>query len=337
MVENTGNVGIGTSSPSQKLDVRSPANFLAINVGDSTQTNYSTLVLASDSGVVQLWKAGSDYSGWGGATSLNLYNSSGPVAIFSNGTINNCLFLDNLGELGIGITNPTSKLHVYNSTAATNVYATIQNSLSTNQAGLQLRTATASANWIMYIPGSSSDLRLFNGSDRVVFLANGTTQLNGTLTMNNQAINGVFSIQQNTSSRWRFDQNGDGYLSGTLSVGQGSVVAGTGHSLFVRDNNGGSSVQLSRTGIAATEVVLIGGDLISAYWFGIIEDSTGLRIPITSQDGVAYFETGVSVGRQYTVDVNQRIAIYVKTNGSFGCKRTVGDRTYSVSLFVIWR
>ena len=334
---NGGNVGIGTTSPSQKLDVRGPANFLAINVGDSIQTNYSTLVLGSDSGAAQLWKAGSIYSGWGGATSLNLYNSSGPVAIFSNGTINNCLFLNNSGNLGIGITNPTSKLYVYNSTAATHAYVTIQNSLSTHQAALQLATLTVNANWTMYIPGSSSDLRLFNGSDRVVFLANGTTQLNGTLTMSNQAINGVYSIQQHTSSRWRFDQNGDGYLSGTLSVGQGMVVAGTGHSLFVRDDNGGSSVQLSRTGIAGTEVVLIDSDITNAYWFGIIQDSTGLTASITSQNGVAYFETGVSAGREYTVDVNQKIYIYVKTNGSFGCKRTVGNRTYSVSLFVIWR
>ena len=325
----TKNVGIGTVSPTTLLHLQSATPTLTIKGTGSGEFGLKIIDGGSAS------TAGLTYNSITGEQRLNGAQSYVYQTFYAGGS--EWMRITSGGNVGIGITNPTSKLYVYNSTAATHAYVTIQNSLSTHQAALQLATLTVNANWTMYIPGSSSDLRLFNGSDRVVFLANGTTQLNGTLTMSNQAINGVYSIQQHTSSRWKFDQNGDGYLSGTLSVGQGMVVAGTGHSLFVRDNNGGSSVQLSRTGIGATEVVLIGSDLINAYWFGIIQDSTGLTASITSQNGVAYFETGVSAGREYTVDVNQKIYIYVKTNGSFAAKRTVGNRTYSVSLFVIWR
>ena len=325
----TKNVGIGTVSPTTLLHLQSATPTLTIKGTGSGEFGLKIIDGGSAS------TAGLTYNSITGEQRLNGAQSYVYQTFYAGGS--EWMRITSGGNVGIGITNPTSKLYVYNSTAATHAYVTIQNSLSTHQAALQLATLTVNANWTMYIPGSSSDLRLFNGSDRVVFLANGTTQLNGTLTMSNQAINGVYSIQQHTSSKWKFDQNGDGYLSGTLSVGQGMVVAGTGHSLFVRDNNGGSSVQLSRTGIGATEVVLIGSDLINAYWFGIIQDSTGLTASITSQNGVAYFETGVSAGREYTVDVNQKIYIYVKTNGSFAAKRTVGNRTYSVSLFVIWR
>ena len=226
-ITSTGSVGIGTTSPGKTLHVAGSAKIgsgtsvegglLTINGGSSNQVNITHessntwgLLLGYGDGTIS-----GGYHGVNHAAIVNVQNA--PLHFGANN--NAYMTILGNGNVGIGITNPTSKLYVFNSTAATNAYVTIQNSLSTHQAALQLATLTVNANWTMYIPGSSSDLRLFNGSDRVVFLANGTTQLNGTLTMNNQAINGVYSIQQNTSSRWRFDQNGDGYLSGTFRVG----------------------------------------------------------------------------------------------------------------------
>jgi len=208
-IDDIGNVGIGTTSPEKTLEINGDI-LLSYN-----STPKKLFFERSDGGAT-----GQIYMDGVSASSNMVINSAS-----GTGTINlavddiSSIYVNSARKIGIGTTNPTSKLHVYNSTAATNVYVTIQNSLSTNQAALQLATASASANWIMYIPGSSSDLRLYNGSDRVVFLSNGTTQLNGTLTMNNQAINGVYSIQQHTSSKWKFDQNGNGYLSGILYVG----------------------------------------------------------------------------------------------------------------------
>ena len=208
VINNDGNVGIGTTSPGHSLEI-SKNSYPGLRISSNLDFPYLQFYNGGNTANSRLLEIAADFDGY----NFTSYNDDNSVKTQS------IMLLNSNGNVGIGTTNPTSKLHVFNSTAATNAYVTIQNSLSTHQAGLQLLTATASASWFMYIPGSSSDLRLFNGSDRVVFLANGTTQLNGTLTMNNQAINGVFSIQQNTSSRWRFDQNGDGYLSGIFRVG----------------------------------------------------------------------------------------------------------------------
>jgi hypothetical protein len=268
-------------------------------------------------------------------------NAKGYVWNFENtdlvfGTNNSSrMTIKNDGYVGIGLTNPSYRLHTYET--GDHNYLTVENGSSGFQSALRLKTATTNADWIMYIPASSNDLRLYNsGFDKVVFYQNGSTQLNGTLLMNNQAITGVYSIQQNTSTNWKFDQNGDGYVSDTFAIGRTSVITETGHK-FIIQGGGGSSVQLNRDSIGATEVVLIAGDLISAYWFGVIQDSAGTYLPITSQDGTAYFESGISSGREYTASTGNRIYIYVKTNGSFAAKRTAGSRTYSVTLFVIWR
>ena len=74
------------------------------------------------------------------------------------------------GKVGIGTNAPTSKLHTY--VTADHNYLTIENSTA-NQAALQWKTSTTNADWIAYIPTSSSDLRLYSGGDLVTFKTDG--------------------------------------------------------------------------------------------------------------------------------------------------------------------
>ncbi|MDD2224627.1 MAG: hypothetical protein PHP97_00495, partial [Candidatus Shapirobacteria bacterium] len=108
---DNGNVGIGTTNPSYKLDIQNTSTSMAVNIGSVAQTLYSDLVLHTNGGSGEIFKAGSAYTSWGGPSSLNIYNSSGPIAFHSNGTVNS-MFLSTAGNLGIGTTAPTSKLHV---------------------------------------------------------------------------------------------------------------------------------------------------------------------------------------------------------------------------------
>ena len=121
-----GSVGIGTTNPGYKLDVNSGgtgdvarfyssgATETAIYVGDTGNSGYSVLVLDSNASAGQIWKGGASYSNWGGAKSLNIYNGEGPIAFHSNNTANS-MFLDTSGNLGIGTSSPTKKLHVASS------------------------------------------------------------------------------------------------------------------------------------------------------------------------------------------------------------------------------
>jgi hypothetical protein len=322
-LNTAGNVGIGTTNPGARLEIRS-TDILTLRLRRTGfLSNSGIIAFENDNGI----------QGYFGVVNNGIIGFSASQDLVGGGRT--FLTLDSSNDrVGIGLTNPSSKLHIYGTGA--DQYLTVENGSSGFQSALRLKTATTNANWVMYIQGSSTDLRLWNGSDKVIFYQNGSTQLNGTLLMNNQAITGVYSIQQNTSTKWKFDQNGDGYVSNTLAIGTQYVVSGTGHKLFIQ-GNGGSSVQLDRDSIGATEVVLIGGDLTSAYWFGVIKDSAGTYLSITSQNGTAYSGTGISSGREYTTSTGNRISIYLKTNASLAAIRTAGPLTYSVTLFVIWR
>ena len=52
--------------------------------GNATQTSYMNLIITSNSGNAQIWKSGTGYSGYGGTSSLNIYNSNANIAFFSN-------------------------------------------------------------------------------------------------------------------------------------------------------------------------------------------------------------------------------------------------------------
>jgi len=140
-IENSGNIGIGTNSPSTKLEVISSTNSVAkfisttdksiVNIGNtSSTTSYSSVVFESNSGLGQIWKAGTAYSSWGGVGALNIYNSAGPIAFHPNANAN-AMFLSTSGNVGIGTTGPSSKLHVNGLTQTSGIISLSRGAVST--------------------------------------------------------------------------------------------------------------------------------------------------------------------------------------------------------------
>ncbi len=91
-ITNAGNVGIGTTNPTSKLQLKGDGTYIEVRAGDNSQA-------------VQL---GTDSSGDG---LLQLYSDQGIVKIKLYGEAASPSYI-NAGNLGIGTTGPSKKLHV---------------------------------------------------------------------------------------------------------------------------------------------------------------------------------------------------------------------------------
>lgn len=106
---NSGLVGIGTASPTDKLTVYEGR----INIRDVTPTDFSVLEFGNNMTALGggFFLAGSTATGYGGPNSMNLVNlTSGPVALGTNNKIDVTLISN--GNLGIGTSTPTQKLEL---------------------------------------------------------------------------------------------------------------------------------------------------------------------------------------------------------------------------------
>ena len=92
-INSSGNVGIGTTTPTMKLQIKSPSGDNGIALIQSSST----------AKIAQIIQTGS------GDGALLLTNGSGAQTILIRGTGNSYL---NAGNLGIGTTSPLAKLHV---------------------------------------------------------------------------------------------------------------------------------------------------------------------------------------------------------------------------------
>ena len=123
LVLDRGSVGIGNTNPAYKLDVDGGASTVSarfynssniatvIYIGDSGNTDYSNMVLQTNSGTGEIFKAGTGFTSYGGALALNIYNSNGAIAFHPNNTAN-AMFISTSSNVGIGNTTPNEKLEL---------------------------------------------------------------------------------------------------------------------------------------------------------------------------------------------------------------------------------
>jgi hypothetical protein len=94
---NTGNVGIGTSSPATKLDINNGS--LQVKSADNTGTN-AVIKAISNNGTASTW-----------LTFNGVSVSSGNACVFYNGTTEN-MRINSSGNVGIGTSSPSTKLNI---------------------------------------------------------------------------------------------------------------------------------------------------------------------------------------------------------------------------------
>ena len=170
----SGNVGIGTTSPTLKLQVTSVNNFVGI-INSTSAANSSFLTFTDPSTTLS--------SGFG-----PIIGSMGNNLIFGRGGVSEYMRIDSSGNVGIGTSSPVSKLDIGTgnlnfSGTAQRITGDFSNTTQANKVGFQTST-TNGPTVVAAIPNGSSTItqwRAYNSSDPdnsayITMVANGLSQ-----------------------------------------------------------------------------------------------------------------------------------------------------------------
>ena len=186
-INSSGNVGIGTSSPSYKLQVSGGAVRLNAQVEALSAPAFTTSNSGSNSSQIWLTRSSTQHQGisFRGAVAndYGIYNKASDDGIYfgywgGGGSWTDTMYLSTGANVGIGINSPTAKLHVYggsnnqfkvessgaeaNFTLAGTSYGQINNSVG----DLYITTDAASTN-LIFRTASTERMRI-DGSGNVL-------------------------------------------------------------------------------------------------------------------------------------------------------------------------
>jgi trimeric autotransporter adhesin len=363
---SNGSVGIGTAFPAYKLDVDSLSSQIAarfynssnvstvVYIGDTGNSDFSDLILQSDSGQGEIFKVGTVFNSYGGTLSLNIYNSNGAIAFHPNNTAN-AMFIANDAKVGINNTNPSEKLHVtgnirvtgayYDSANASGTSGQILSSTGTGTAWIAASSGggisgSGTTNYVTKWTGSTAvgDSSIFDNGNVGIGTALPGTKLDvaGNGRFSNGA-SGALIVKHNYSfgqPNWGIKIDGDtstsgGYLSQYVNIGgfelaQGATYYGAG--AWRTDANSTSFSAVSGyDGIItfSTNGSLTANSSFTASERMRITSAGNVLINSTSMDGKLGIDTATSTAYNPNAynGVNASIRL---TNGSAGVNRYTG-------------
>jgi hypothetical protein len=225
---------------------------------------------------------------------------------FNHGTNN--LYV--AGNFGLGTVYPSSKLHTYVYGAPN--YITIQGDVAQQQA---IQFSDTTSRWIMYKPANTTDLRFYDGSDRITFQNGGNVGI------------GL------TNPAYKLDVVGDINLTGTLRVNGAAFSSGgggaSGWSISGTALYSGCNVGL---GVVPTCKLDVNGDIHTSTQL-LLNSSQGIR---WGADTSRIYESAsiLNIGSSNTVVIrtagNERMRIDSST-GYVGIGTTAPTKTLSIN------
>ena len=324
-IDNIGRVGIGTSSPTQPLDV---SGTIRSYVGDSSLTFLTERTGVTSGGM------GIDFSL--GYTNIKSLNS---IRLLTGSTTAGTarLFIDSSnGNIGIGTTTPSSQLHVvgsgiftsglfvtgvltsntgnfvgslssagnnkfyYNGDNVNNEFAIYSSTIANSNIGNKFKIIPSGTNYGTNITLISNP----NSNNQIIYLP---TYNDGTLALtsdiNTTQITGILSVSKGGT-------NTSAYSNGQLLIGSGtSLIANTlTASTGISITNGSGTITIATTGLANYDVsvlslgIVSGSNAINCGQDRQIQNLTlnGVATTFTKGNG---WPTSDSVARETTLNI----------------------------------
>lgn len=257
VIDGTGNVGIGTSGPTQKLDVRGGTGAGTITHAIFTGTSSRGLEIRTRSDT-----SGGQNSGTAEINSADSEGTGGDLAFSSNGNVK--MFIDGGGNVGIGTTSPTAHLSVTNggfsfdsttgipAIRAEGSYGGAIGLLDTKEAGwYAMNSGDTLHQYVGRTPGSNAPnanivmTYLSSGSVGVGVSPSGTykLQVNGGISLSAKSLidNSAYFISGTNGFRWNNStdaynncimyDNGNMYIRGGLGINSAPI---TGTQVYIK-------------------------------------------------------------------------------------------------------